>query len=99
MGIQKNNNSSSVLIFFLLGLLLCAASLGLYLSPWGAASRVWLLMPFMVVVIGLALVWRCRWMYWLSSSSSLIGVLLVFMATESNLSLTALSFLYLFVRV
>ena len=95
MGTQKNNNALSVLMFLLLG----AASLGLYLSPWGPAFKAWLLVPVMVVVIGLALVWRYRWMYWLSSSSSLIGVLGVFMATESNLSLTALSFLYLFVRV
>jgi hypothetical protein len=95
VGTQKNNNALSVLMFLLLG----AASLGLHLSPWGAASKAWLLVPVIAVVIGLALVRRYRWMYWLSSGSSLIGVLGVFMATESNLSLTALSFLYLFVRI
>jgi hypothetical protein len=99
VGTQKNNNSLSVLILLLLGLLLCAASLGLYLWSWGPAGRAWLLMPFMTVAVVLALVGRYRWMYWLSSSSSVIGLLAVFMATQSNPSLTALSFLYLFVRV
>jgi hypothetical protein len=80
----------------ILGLLICLGSFGLYLSPWAPASKAWLLVPLMVM--GLALIWRYRWMYWLSSGSSVIGLLAAFMATESNLSVTALSFLYLFVR-
>ncbi|WP_311968995.1 hypothetical protein [Pseudomonas baltica] len=52
----------------------------------------------MAMVIGLTHVWRYRWMYWLSSSSTVIGVLAMFIATESELSLIALSFLYLFVQ-
>lgn len=99
MGAQKNNNLLSVPMFLLLGLLLFAGSFGLYLLPWGPVSRAWLLVPFMAVAMGLALVWRYRWMYWLSSSSSLMGALAVFMAMESDLSVAALSFLYLFVRV
>lgn len=99
MGAQKNNNSSSVSICLLLGLLFSAGSLGLYLSTLRPASGGWLLVPFMVMVIGSARVWRYRWMYWLCSSGSLIGLLVVVMATESNLSRAALSFLYLFVRV
>jgi hypothetical protein len=99
MGAQKDQKSLHVPMFILFGVLIGAGSLGLYLSPWRPASTTWLLVPFMTLVTGLALVWRHRWMYWLSSSGSLIGLLAAFMATESNLSRTTLSFLYLFVRV
>jgi hypothetical protein len=98
VGAQKNNNSLSVSMFLLPVLLLGGGSLGLYLAPWGPVSAALLLLPFMAVVIGLTHVWRYRWMYWLSSSSTVIGVLAMFIATESDLSLIALSFLYLFVR-
>lgn len=99
MGGLKNNDVTLFPFSMLLCSLLCLGSLGLSFSPVGPASKLWLWVPFLALVMGLALVWRYRWVAWVASASSVLSLLVAFMVAESNLSLTALSFLYLFVRV
>lgn len=98
MGGLKNNDVTLFPFSMLLCSLLCLVNLGLSFSPVGPASRLWLWVPFLALFMGLALVWRYRWVAWVSSASSVLSLLVAFIAAESNLSLTALSFLYLFVQ-
>ena len=99
MGGRKNNNLMFLTIILSLGLIVCLVSVGLYLSSWEVASRGWLMVPLIAVIMVFVHIWHSRWLYWLSSGGSFICLAVGFAATESHLSLTALSFLYLFVRV
>lgn len=97
VGSRANNKSRFFPIIAPLCVLLCMAGAWAYLATLGAISRGWPLLAFVTFVMGVALIWRHRWVYWLCSGSSLFSVMAAFMATESQFSWVTLSFLYLFV--